>query len=76
MIEGICTKCDTHRFGWALLNPRYQACPSCGEGLDIYKDGILLAKGFSPFSANRLNITELQSENSSPLNLNINEDDK
>lgn len=54
MIEGKCSKCGTLRYGWALLNPRYQACPTCGSGLDIYKDGRLVIKGFSPFTADRL----------------------
>jgi len=58
MIEGKCSKCGTLRYGWALLNPRYQTCPICGSGLDIYKDGHLLAKGFSPFTAKRLDVEE------------------
>ena len=56
MIEGKCSKCGTLRYGWALLNPRSQACPTCGSGLDIYKDGRLVIKGFSPFTADRLDI--------------------
>jgi hypothetical protein len=54
MIEGKCPKCVTLRYGWALLNPRYQTCPACGRGLDIYKNGQLVIKGFSPFTAKRL----------------------
>jgi len=30
---------------------RYQACPKCGAGLDIYENGQLIAKGYSPFEA-------------------------
>lgn len=56
MIEGKCSKCDTQRYGWALLNPRYQTCPTCGCGLDIYKDGRLITKGFSPFTAERIDV--------------------
>lgn len=56
MIEGKCSKCGTLRYGWALLNPRYQTCATCGYGLDIYKDGRLIIKGFSPFTAKRLDV--------------------
>jgi len=35
MIEGICPKCNQRYYGWALLQPRYQSCPQCGEGLLI-----------------------------------------
>jgi hypothetical protein len=58
MIEGKCPKCGTLRYGWALLNPRYQTCPVCGSGLDIYKDGVLLSKGFSPFTAPRIDVNQ------------------
>ena len=58
MIEGKCPKCGTLRYGWALLNPRYQTCSTCGCGLDIYKDGRLVIKGFSPFTAERLDAEE------------------
>ena len=68
MIEGKCPKCGTHRFGWALLNARYQTCPACGAGLDIYKDGVLVARGFSPFSADRLDAEPQPETPSTPLN--------
>jgi len=58
MIEGKCSKCGTLRYGWALLNPRYQTCPKCGSGFDIFKDGRLVTKGFSPFTAERLDTDE------------------
>jgi hypothetical protein len=58
MIEGKCSKCGTLRYGWALLNPRYQTCATCGSGLDIYKEGCLIVKGFSPFTAERLDTDE------------------
>ncbi len=58
MIEGKCSKCGILRYGWALLNPRYQTCPRCGSGLDIHKDGQLITKGFSPFTAKRLDTDE------------------
>ena len=53
MLEGKCTKCGTHRRGWALLNPRHQTCPQCGEGLVITEDGRKVAKGYSPFTAEK-----------------------
>jgi len=56
MLEGKCPKCGTHRYGWALLNPRYQTCPKCGAGLEILEDGHRVAKGFSPFTAERLDV--------------------
>jgi transcription initiation factor IIE alpha subunit len=51
MIEGRCAKCGTHHVGWALQFLRYQTCPRCGAGLDIYENGQLVAKGYSPFTA-------------------------
>jgi hypothetical protein len=51
MLEGRCPKCGTRQVGWALQFERYQSCPICGTGLDIYENGKLVAKGYSPFSA-------------------------
>jgi len=51
MLEGRCPKCGTRHVGWALHFERYQACPGCGTGLDIYENGKLTAKGYSPFTA-------------------------
>ncbi len=56
MLEAKCSKCGTYRSGWALLNPRYQTCPKCGEGLDITEDGHKVFKGYSPFTAKKLPI--------------------
>jgi hypothetical protein len=56
MLEGKCLKCGTYRCGWALLNPRYQTCPNCGAGLEITEDGRKIATGFSPFTADRLDV--------------------
>jgi hypothetical protein len=39
--------------GWALHFERYQACPLCGTGLDIFENGKLVAKGYSPFTAEK-----------------------
>jgi len=58
MLEGICPKCGTHRYGWALMNPRYQTCPKCGAGLEILEDGHKIAKGFSPFTAERIDVKQ------------------
>lgn len=54
MLEGRCPKCGTKRYGWALLNPRYQTCSKCGAGLEILEDGHKIAIGFSPFTAERI----------------------
>ena len=51
MVEGKCPKCGAYRIGWALLNPKYQMCPNCGEGLVISIGGRPIAKGYSPFTA-------------------------
>jgi hypothetical protein len=67
MIEGKCSKCGTLRYGWALLNTRYQTCPKCGSGLDIYKDGHLISKGFSPFTAKRIDVEESKDTPSSQM---------
>jgi DNA-directed RNA polymerase subunit RPC12/RpoP len=55
MLEGRCPKCGKQFYGLALANPRYQMCDSCGSGLEI-KDGDKLIKGFSPFSADNIDI--------------------
>ena len=49
---GLCTKCGAIRVGWALLNPRYQACPVCGESLEIMDGSGRVFRGHSPSSAN------------------------
>ena len=53
MLEGKCSKCGTHRIGYALLNPRHQTCPKCGAGLEITDGGRRVPKGYSPFTAER-----------------------
>jgi uncharacterized protein (DUF983 family) len=55
MLEGRCPGCGKQFFGLALANPRYQMCDGCGAGLEI-KDGDQVIKGFSPFSADNINI--------------------
>jgi predicted nucleic-acid-binding Zn-ribbon protein len=56
MLEGICPKCGNRHVGWALQFERYQACTKCGTGLDIYEGGKLVAKGYSPFTAEKYTI--------------------
>ncbi len=54
MLEGRCPKCGTHQIGWALQFERHQSCPNCGTGFDLYEDGKLIGRGFSPFTAPEL----------------------
>jgi len=51
MFEGICPKCGSRQVGWALHFERYQSCPRCGASLEIYENGKLIARGYSPFDA-------------------------
>ncbi len=53
MLEGKCSKCGVYRVGWALRFPRHQSCPKCGTGLEITEDGRRVAKGYSPFTAEK-----------------------
>ena len=54
--EGFCSKCGIKRKGHALRIPRYQACPKCGAGLEITEDGKCIGSGFSPFTADQIDI--------------------
>lgn len=54
MPEATCPKCGTYYQGWALLNPRHQTCSRCGVALDITAPGHKVAKGYSPFTADKL----------------------
>jgi len=56
MLEGRCPKCGMRYFGWALQNPRNQACSKCGSGLEIFKDGQKVGTGYSPFAAERYRV--------------------
>lgn len=51
MFEGICPKCGCRHSGWALQFERYQSCPRCGTSLNIFENGKLIARGYSPFEA-------------------------
>ena len=53
--SAVCPNCGSHHHGWALLNPRHQACPNCGTGLKISVNGQIF-EGYSPFKAEKLNI--------------------
>ncbi|UCE98031.1 MAG: hypothetical protein JSV74_01505, partial [Dehalococcoidia bacterium] len=53
---GFCPKCGVKRMGHALRFPRYQACPKCGASLEITDDGKHISSGFSPFTADEINI--------------------
>jgi len=44
-MEGICTTCGTHYYGWALESPHKQSCPYCGSALEIRRDGVLMGAG-------------------------------
>ncbi len=66
MLEGRCAKCGTYRYGWALRYPRYQTCPSCGAGLKITEDGAEAFEGFSPFTAQRIDVKPLPDAPVSP----------
>ena len=39
-MTGICPACGARFCGWALANPVFQQCDSCGCALEIFKDGI------------------------------------
>ena len=62
---GFCTKCGTKRIGYALRSPRYQTCPKCGAGLIIIENGKHIGSGFSPFTADKINI---KSKDDNPKN--------
>jgi hypothetical protein len=66
MLEGTCSKCGTYRCGWALLNPRYQTCPKCGAGLRITEESGKVYEGFSPFSAERIDVNPTGDTTPSP----------
>jgi hypothetical protein len=51
-LEGICPKCSSHFYGWALSNQRNQLCVRCGSALEIRKDDVVIRIGCSPFKAN------------------------
>jgi hypothetical protein len=68
MLEGRCPKCGLTRYGWALVNPRYQACSSCGVGLEISENGHRVMTGFSPFEAERIDVNKPEQSPAPPQN--------
>ncbi len=50
-MEGICTTCGAHYYGWALRNPLAQRCGKCGGTLMVSRDGILMPPSFFNFKA-------------------------
>jgi hypothetical protein len=71
MLEGKCSKCGYHCSGWALRLPRYQTCPKCGGGLDIYEEGYKAYTGYSPFTAEEYKI---DLPNTTPITPDIEKD--
>ena len=55
-MEGTCSNCGAHYYGWALDQPRYQFC-KCGGALEIRRDGVLMPSG--PFDIKNLAGTEM-----------------
>jgi len=53
---GFCPKCGVKRMGYALRFPRYQTCSKCGTALEITENGKHFGSGFSPFTADEINI--------------------
>jgi DNA-directed RNA polymerase subunit RPC12/RpoP len=45
-MEGICTTCGAHYYGWALQNPLAQRCGKCGGTLAVSRDGVPMSPGY------------------------------
>jgi ssDNA-binding Zn-finger/Zn-ribbon topoisomerase 1 len=65
MLEGKCSKCGYHCFGWALREQRSQSCPICGTALEI-KEGDRVFTGYSPFTAEEYKIKSPNKTTSTP----------
>jgi hypothetical protein len=50
-LSAICPQCGQRWHGWALSNQRRQWCRTCACGLEIYRDGLFMGMGYSPFTA-------------------------
>ena len=61
MLEGVCPKCGTHYFGWALTQRQHQTCPKCGAVLKIEYNCRQDAK--SQLSANGRTIIDITPDN-------------
>ena len=66
MIEGRCPKCGRCYVGWALRFPRNQMCSNCGAALEIFRDGIRISEGYSPFTAEKYTVDLPSSTTSTP----------
>jgi NAD-dependent SIR2 family protein deacetylase len=49
-MEGVCTKCGAHYYGWAVSSPDKQSCAKCGSALEIRRDGVLIHSVLSPLT--------------------------
>ena len=49
-MEGVCTKCGAHYYGWVLGSPDKQSCAKCGSALEIRRDGVLIHSVLSPLT--------------------------
>jgi hypothetical protein len=38
-MKGVCPRCGTSYYGWALASPEQQRCSQCGSALEIRRDG-------------------------------------
>ena len=56
-MEGICTTCGAHYYGWALQNPLAQRCGKCGSTLSVSRDGVPMPP--SPFNLKAAAVMEL-----------------
>jgi uncharacterized OB-fold protein len=56
IMKGICPKCGTIYYGWALNNPKEQICGLCGSGLEIFREGESIGISYSPFTAPKYEI--------------------
>ena len=50
-MEGICTNCGAHYYGWALQNPLSQRCGKCGGTLVVSRDGVPMPPSFFSLKA-------------------------
>ena len=47
-MEGICTKCGLHFYGWSLNNPDRQKCGQSGSHLEIIRNRAVVKKEIAP----------------------------
>ena len=56
VIVGRCPKCECWFLGERLRFLRNQSCSLCGSALEIFEDGKIISKGYSPFTAEKYHI--------------------